>query len=194
MDKKEKFYVFSGIDHTLLGTEYIYKYYGRFGFQLGYLKTDKNCMDALNALLAGLEEKYDTVLVITSNKRQYQTSCINYLTSNGLQYDKPIFFTKFVAGPRGEKIVRFLEEQGATPLEFHNAPFYVKMLKHLKDNPDFKNYVVIDEPKKEISNYIPASQFKQVNIKKGFTMADANSILVKHQIEPKVSETPAQKQ
>ncbi len=197
MTEKEKFYVFSGIEHTLMGKEYIDKYYGPAGMQFGYVKTDETCMNALNYLLAKLEEKYDTVLVITSNKRSCQESCLSYLDYNGLKYDKPIFFTKFVAGERGEKIVDFLEHQNASPLAFHTAPLYVKLIKYFKDNPDFKNYVVLDEPKREISKYIPASQYKKVSKKKGLSRQDADEILIANGIEPTMIEaeadsTPAQ--
>ncbi len=193
MTEKEKFYVFSGIDHTLMGTDYLKKYYGKIGFRFGYVRTDKYCMETLNYLLESLEEKFDTVLVITSGKRENPGACLEYLKYNGLRYDKPIFFTKFVAGPRGEKIVDFLEEQGTTPLEFHKAPLYVKMLKYFKDNPDFKNYVVLDQPKAEISKYIPSSQYKKVNPRIGLTLKDANSVLIQNGIEPKIPEKPSQK-
>lgn len=193
MTEKEKFYVFSGIDHTLMGTDYLNRMYGPEGMMYGYIRTDKYCMDTFNYLLESLEEKFDTVLVITSGKRENPNACLEYLKYNGLRYDKPIFFTKFIAGPRGEKIVDFLEEQGTTPLEFHKAPLYVKMLKYFKDNPDFKNYVVLDQPNAEISKYIPRSQYKKVNPRNGLTLKDANSILIQNGIEPKITEKTSQK-
>ena len=192
MTEKEKFYVFSGIDHTLIGTDYLNRMYGPEGMRLGYIRTDRDCMSALNALLAGLEEKFDTVLVITSGKRENQSACLEYLKYNGLKYDKPIFFTKFIAGPRGEKIIDFLEEQGTTPLEFHKAPLYVKMLKYFKDNPDFNNYVVVDKSKPDISKYIPRSQYKKVNSRTGLTMNDTADILASNGIEPNLEEPDKQ--
>lgn len=192
MTEKEKFYVFSGIDHTLIGTDYLNTMYGPEGMRLGYIRTDRDCMSALNALLAGLEEKFDTVLVITSGKRENQSACLEYLKYNGLKYDKPIFFTKFIAGPRGEKIIDFLEEQGTTPLEFHKAPLYVKMLKYFKDNPDFNNYVVLDQSKPDISKYIPRSQYKKVNSRTGLTMNDTADILASNGIELNLEEPDKQ--
>ena len=192
MTEKEKFYVFSGIDHTLIGTDYLNTMYGPEGMRLGYIRTDRDCMSALNALLAGLEEKFDTVLVITSGKRENQSACLEYLKYNGLEYDKPIFFTKFIAGPRGEKIIDFLEEQGTTPLEFHKAPLYVKMLKYFKDNPDFNNYVVLDQSKPDISKYIPRSQYKKVNSRTGLTMNDTADILASNGIELNLEEPDKQ--
>lgn len=192
MTEKEKFYVFSGIDHTLIGTDYLNRMYGPEGMRLGYIRTDRDCMSALNALLAGLEEKFDTVLVITSGKRENQSACLEYLNYNGLEYDKPIFFTKFIAGPRGEKIIDFLEEQGTTPLEFHKAPLYVKMLKYFKDNPDFNNYVVLDQSKPDISKYIPRSQYKKVNSRTGLTMNDTADILASNGIELNLEEPDKQ--
>ena len=187
-ENKEKFYVFSGIEHNLTGTDYLNRYYGAAGVDYGYVFANKHCMSALNKLLESLEEKYDTTLVITSGKRENPNYCIEYLNYNGLKYDKPIYFTKFVAGPRGEKIVDFLEEQGASPLEFHKAPLYVKFLKYFKDNPDFKNYVVLDIPQANISKYIPASQLKKLNPRAGLTIKDTAEILAKHNIELKLDE------
>ena len=194
MAQKEKFYVFSGIEHTLIGTDYLNDMYGPVGFRLGYVKTDKDCMAALNSLLAGLEEKFDTVLVITSGKREHPEGCLEYLKYNGLKYDKPIFFTKYVAGPRGEKIVDFLEAQGTTPLEFHKAPLYVKFLKYFKDNPDFNNYVVLDRPNPDISKYIPHSQYKKVNTRKGLTMKDTADVLASQGIKLQLPEPQEKKQ
>mgnify|MGYP003298250065 CR=1 FL=1 len=53
-----------------------------------------------------------------------------------------------------EKVVDFLESQGASPLEFHTAPLYVRFIKNFKDNPDFKNYVVVDGNSAKLSKYM----------------------------------------
>ena len=104
----------------------------------------------------------------------------------GLEYNKPMFFTKYVSGPRGEKVVEFLESQGAGPLTFHTAPLYVRFLKNFKDNPDFKNYVVIEGGKKQLSKYVPASQIKKVSPKTGLTKKDVDQVLEAHGISPVV--------
>ena len=83
-----------------------------------------------------------------------------------------------------EKIVDFLEEQGASPLTFHTAPLYVRFLKNLKENPDFKNYVVLEGGNRSISKYIPKEQITKIDKRRGFTMLEATDILLKHGIEP----------
>ena len=183
MTQKEKFYIFTGIDRTLIGRDFLDKNYGPIGFRIGYVRTNPTSMAALNFLLENLEKKFDTRLVITSGRREHPAYCEEYLKYNGLKYDKPLFFTRFVAGPRGEKIVDFLEEQGTTPIEFHKAPLYVRFLKYFKDNPDFNNYVVIDEPKADISKYIPKQQYHKVNKRKGLTFSDSAEILESQNID-----------
>lgn len=181
-EKKEKFYVFSGINRTLMGDDYLDYYYGPFGVTYGYLKPDPHSMNALNALLELLEQKYDTKLVITSRRRENPTICENYLKTFGLKYDKPIFFTPLFDGDRGSKIVTFLESQNVSPLEYHKLPLYVRFFKYFKDNPDFKNYVVLDEKNSSMTKYIPASQFVAVNRRKGLTIQDAEKITKAHGI------------
>ena len=81
-ENKEKFYVFSGIEHNLTGTDYLNRYYGAAGVDYGYVFANKHCMSALNKLLESLEEKYDTTLVITSGKRENPNYCVEYLKYN----------------------------------------------------------------------------------------------------------------
>lgn len=181
---KEKFYVFSGIEKTLISQNFIDAYYGRGSYVHGDMAPDPNCIRALNDLIASLSTKYDVKLVITSKKRSDESRCEHYLKMYGLNPDTPVFFTKYIEGPRGEKIVDFLEAQGATPLTFHTAPLYVRFLKNFKDNPDFKNYVVIEGGHKQLSRYIPQSQIKHVSSKTGFTQKDADEIMLANGIEP----------
>lgn len=186
LNEKPKFYVFSGIERTLVSKDFYDRYYGRSGFFHGEAAPDPECIKALNYLISSLEEKFDVRLVITSQKREDKTLCEHYLKMYGLEYNKPMFFTKYVSGPRGEKVVDFLESQGAGPLTFHTAPLYVRFLKNFKDNPDFKNYVVIEGGKKQLSKYIPASQIKKVSPKTGLTKKDVDQVLEAHGISPVV--------
>lgn len=182
--RKEKFYVFSGIEKTLISKNFIDSYYAGVPKIHGDIAPDPTCIKALNYLLHELEQKFDVRLVITSQKRADQSACEHYLKLYGLDYHKPIFFTKFVAGPRGEKIVDFLEENGASPLTYHTSPLYVRFLKNFKDNPDFKNYVVLEGGNKHISRYIPKEQIMKVDTHSGFSMTDATEILLKNEIAP----------
>lgn len=176
--KKPIFYVFSGIEKTLMGKDFINSYYNGHTHVHGFKYLDPDCVEALDYLLEKLEEKYDTRLVITSKRRENQRACEIYLKQNNLKYNKPIFFTKFVSGPRGEKIVDFLEQEGATPLAYHTSPLYVRLLKYFKDNPDFKNYVVLEGANKGLSKYIPKQQLKKINSSTGFNKDTANDILI----------------
>ena len=63
------------------------------------------------------------------------------------------------------------------------SKYQERLVQHIKDNPDFKNYVVLDIPQTNISKYIPASQFKKLNPRAGLTMKDTAEILAKHNIE-----------
>ena len=180
---KPIFYVFSGIDKTLSNNTFKKTYYGDRAPIHDDYDLDPDCVHALNFLLSNLEEKYDTRLVITSNRRANQHNCINYLKNNGLNYDKPIAFTKMIHGTRGEKVVEFLESNGATPLTYHTAPLYVRLLKRFKDNPDFNNYVVLDGSGKSYSRYIPKSQIKKISPKTGLTKDMAFDILVENGIK-----------
>lgn len=182
--RKEKFYVFSGIEKTLISKNFIDAYYSGVPHVHGEIAPDPTCMRALNYLLKELEQKYDVRLVITSKKRFDPSECEHYLNLYGLDYHKPIFYTKYVSGPRGEKIVDFLEEQGASPLTFHTAPLYVRFLKNFKENPDFKNYVVLEGGNRSISKYIPKEQITKIDKRRGFSMLEATEILLKHGIEP----------
>lgn len=182
--RKEKFYVFSGIEKTLISQNFIDSYYSGLPYIHGDPIPDPSCMKALNYLIHELEQKYDVKLVITSQKRADPSHCENYLRSYGLDYHKPIFYTKYVNGARGEKIVDFLEESGAGPLTFHTAPLYVRLLKNFKDNPDFKNYVVLEGGHKRLSRYIPKEQIKKVDKRTGLTFEDATDILLEHEVEP----------
>jgi hypothetical protein len=189
-EQKPIFYVFSGIEKTLVSRNFLNRYYNGLSDIYGVVKADPDCIEALDFLLDSLDEKFDARLVITSKMRREESNCVNYLKLlNNLKHNKPILFTKFVDGPRGEKIVDFLDSQNASPLEFHKAPFYIKFLKNLKDNPDFKNYVVIDGKRNYLSKYIPSSQMKIVSHKKGFTIEDAAEILKQHQITIKEKTT-----
>lgn len=173
---KPKFYIFLGIEKTIVTKDWIDKYAN--GRQVyGDILPDPACMHTLNCLIDGLEEKFDVRLVITSKRREYPHQCEQYLKRGGLQYNKPMFFTRFVEGARGEKIVDFLDSQGASPLTYHTAPFYVRFLKNLKDNPDFKNYVVIQNGHPFMSKYIPKSQIKKVGYRQGLTQDIADKIL-----------------
>ncbi len=188
--QKPIFYVFSGIERTLISQDWIRSHYSG-GMVIGDPFADKNCIEALDYLLENLEQKYDVKLVITSKKRHDPGSCENFLkTLSHLKYDKPIFYTKFVAGNRGEKILDFLEEQNASPLTYHTLPLYARLLNKFKDNPDFKNYVVIDGGAKKLSRYIPDSQLVKVGQRYGFTKDNADKILNANGIE--ISKTEEQ--
>ena len=57
MTQKEKFYIFTGIDRTLIGRDFLDKNYGPIGFRIGYVRTNPTSMAALNFLLENLEFK-----------------------------------------------------------------------------------------------------------------------------------------
>ena len=181
-EQKPKFYVFSGIENTLVSKNFIKAYYSGMPGIYGDIRPDPTCINALDYLLDHLEEKFDTKLVITSKRRISPDSCEHYLRLNNLQYNKPIFFTRYINGPRGEKIIDFLDREKATPLTYHTAPFYIRFLKNLKSNPDFNNYVVIDGKNRHFSKYIPHSQIKIVSRATGFTLEDADKILYQNGI------------
>ena len=183
---KPKFYIFTGIEKTLISKRWIDKYTG--GKEIyGEVIPDPACMHALNCLIEGLEEKFDVRLVVTSKRREYPLDCESFLREHGkLKYDKPLYFTKFIDGPRGEKILNFLSQRGAYPLTYHTAPFYVRFLKNLKDNPDFKNYVVIQNGHREMSKFIPKSQIKRVSFEKGLTQEISDEILHQNGCSPTI--------
>lgn len=182
-EKKEIFYVFTSINHTLMGEDFLDYYYGELGMTYGYLRPDRHSMKALNSLLENLEKKYDTKLVIASKRNERPTETDKYLRKYGLNYDKPIFFAPVGAGERGDRIVSYLESLEVSPLEYHKLPLYAKLFKYFKDNPDFKNYVVLDQGNLSMLKYIPQSQFVAVNRRKGLTMKDAEKIAKTHGIE-----------
>lgn len=182
-EKKEKFYVFSGINRILMGDEYLKRQYGAIGMAYGYLTPDRHSMEALNALLENLEKKYDTRLVITSKRNERTAESDKFLRKYGLKYDKPIFFAPVGAEERGERIVSYLESLEVSPLEYHKLPLYAKFFKYFKDNPDFKNYVVLDQNNLSIAKYIPHTQFVGINKHRGLTMKDVEKIVKSQNIE-----------
>lgn len=164
---KPNYYIFCGIDGVLWDIESGYTIHGPYLDAIENPVLKKESVQALNLLLKSLEQTFDTKLVITSPRRRNLADCATYLSANHLEYDKPLFATKYVEGPRGEKILGFMEDENNAPkrvLSLGERLF--EMVGKKTENGNFSNYVVLEDNKKCIKNQIPAERTIKTNMKK----------------------------
>lgn len=155
---KDPFYVFTDVKGVLSDQEKILEQYGPYLERAEYPILEASSVQALNNLLASLEENYDTRLIITSKLRKNLPRCINYLKSYGLEYDKPIFATEFKEGLRSEKIFDVMQKDGLSPARKKTLKQIISgILKRATEDKSFKNYVVIDRVSNTATRAIPKS-------------------------------------
>ena len=162
-NNKQPYYIFLDIDGTLWDAKFATSIHGYCYYNQTHPKLKQDSINALNVLLSSIENNFDSKLVITSRRRKNLQDCLNYLTENGLVYDKPIYATKVGNSSRGEKIVDYMVSEGMTPFTFPTLSNIVqKMLFNFKNN-DFKNYVVLEDEKNLIKNQIPPARTIMAN-------------------------------
>lgn len=152
---KEPFYIFFEVNGVLYDEKFAYNFHGPFFYPIDDPKIKETSMTAFNNLIQTLEENYDTKLVLISKRRKNLDNCVRYLKNYGLIYDKPIFATEFKKGARGQKILDSMSKDGLNPTKKPTLKDFVSnLLMSSKNNPKFKNYVVINPPSSKISRYI----------------------------------------
>ena len=155
-NQKQPYYIFMDIDGTLWDIESAIRTHGPFAKGIPLPRLKESSVIAINILLENLEQKFDTRLVLTSGHRENLTACVHHLEFNGFKYDKPIYCTPYIPGPRGQKIVDYMKEQGEAPFTYPNLNnIFSRILYSRKENDDFKNYVVIDDNESLIKKQIP---------------------------------------
>ena len=170
---KQPYYVFMDIDGTLWDIESAHRVHGPFLSEIQFPSLKPESVTAINVMLENLDEKFDTRLVLTSRHRSSMAQCINHLNFNGLKWNKPILCTAFYPGPRGEKIVDFMQNHGERPFTYPTIKtLFGRILYTKRDNKDFKNYVVIDDDKKSISKHIPPERRIVTNKRNGALSLD----------------------
>lgn len=183
--QKPIYYVFCGIGGVLWDLEYAKSMHGPFldTIQTPVLKPES--VKALNLLLKSLEKNFDTKLIITSTQRKNLDTCVRYLSYYNLDYDKPIFATKFTAGPRGEKIIDFMEKDNLSPQKPLTLADKLKIkIKKSSKNTNFQNYVVLDNNRNAISKYIPNDRTIKTTLKnEALTVANVMEYLSKNGYE-----------
>lgn len=162
--KKEPFYIFTDIDGVLFDNESAFYAHGPFLKDVSSPVLKHSSVVALNFLLETLEKKYDTKFIITSPRRKDLVSCMQYLNYNGLKYNKPIFATDFVSGPRGKKILNLMSNDGLVPKKKPSLKQFISNFfdKNLREN-SFKNYVVIDSSLSHLKRLIPKEHIIKTN-------------------------------
>lgn len=166
-EQKQPYYVFMDIDGTLWDVPHAMAKHGPFLKVIDFPTLKPSSVAAINLLLETLEERFDTRLVITSRHRENMVACVHNLEFNGFKYNKPIYCTPYIPGPRGQKIVDFMTEQGEKPFTYPTLNnLFSRILYTKKDNNDFKNYVVIDDKKSAIAKQIPPERRIITNLKK----------------------------
>ena len=187
-NKKEQYYIFLDVDGTLWDNTWASQFYGPFTPYInpetfiGPLKSES--VQALNFLISSIEKHHNVSLIITSKRRQNMPRCIEFLHNQGLTYDKPIFCTKYSSGPRGQKIIDYMTEQGETALSYQNKGFIERVLFNFANN-DFKNYVVLDDNVSPLKKFIPESRMLLTNKEKqALTMKAVEKYLAKNHMLP----------
>lgn len=194
-NKKQKYYVFLDIDGTLWDASTNFNYYGPNFGHIDFPKLSNRSIKAVNILLSSLENKFDSKLVITSERRNELKTCIDYLKHYGLKYDKPIFAIPYPTKiKRGKDIVDYMKSNGDGPIEYPNKNLFLKMLHSFKNN-DYKNYVVLEDMKKLISGYIPKERliFSNHN-KRSVTIKQVEKYLKDNNIEMVLPEEKSSQQ
>jgi len=155
-EKREHYYVFLDIDGTLIDEEYGKRVRGPF-FSFGQNSVLKpESIEALNILLASLEQKYDTSLVITSGRRQNFSACVKHLHEEGLVYDKWITCIPFEPGRRGQKIVDHMMTKSQP--KFPRLSKVINYLIGKYADSGYTNYVVLEDNLKKIKYEIPPAR------------------------------------
>lgn len=193
--KKERYFVFMDIDGTLWDYEYGEYYQGPFVYENPYPRLKSSSISAVNILLKSLEEKYDTMLVITSRKRENMPECIEYLKQYGLSYDKPILCTPFVYyanKSRGEKIIDFMSDRNIKPERLRKKSLVNKVL-NVFISKGSKNYVVLEDDYPLVKKSIPKRRLilanhnnRSLTIKQVKDYLKINNIQVKEDSSPEM--------
>ena len=166
--QKPVYYVFCGIDGVLWDLDSGITVHGPYLSVIDnpVLKTES--VQALNLLLRSLEKVFDTKLIITSKRRNDLASCAAYLSHNHLDYDKPLFATRFTEGLRGEKIIDFMQRESQDPVQAITlGDKLFEMIGRQKANGTFSNYVVLEDNQKVIKRHIPAERTIKTDFKHG---------------------------
>ncbi len=157
---KTPYFVFLDIDGTLWDAKYEYIYHSYMLNYVDYPKLNPNSIKAVNILLRSLDQKYDTRLVITSQRRKHLRNAIEYLSKEGLKYPGPVFAIKYPTNlSRGEEIINFMEKgyklnpSDVSHLQGRIARFFYRMT-----NNDFNNYVVLEDERDLINKTIPRNR------------------------------------
>ncbi len=157
--QKPAYYVFCGIDGVLWDLPYGQLIHGPYLSAIDNPVLKKESVEALNLLLKSLEQTHDTKLVITSQRRSDLASCATYLSSNRLDYDKPLYATRFTEGLRGEKIIDFMQKENREPqVAITLGDKLMEILGKTKTNGNFSNYVVLEDNQRVIKKHIPAER------------------------------------
>ena len=124
-------------------------------------------VEALNLLLKSLEKTHNTKLVITSQRRNDLTACASYLSHYNVEYNKPIFATRFTSGLRGEKIIDYMKRDNQKPeVAITLGDKLFEIFGRHKENGNFSNYVVLEDNQKVIKKHIPATRTIKTDIRK----------------------------
>lgn len=156
---KLPYYIFLDIDGTLWDLVFGNHVHGPYLPYQPEPRLKPESVSALNLLLSSLEDKFDTSLVITSGRRGNLAKCTEYLHRDGLEYNKPIYCTKFVSeGSRGSKIVDYLQQENHGPFIYPTLNSVAQKLLFGLKNSDYSNYVVLEDERKKISKEIPSAR------------------------------------
>lgn len=172
--QKPTYYVFCGIDGVLWDIESGHTIHGPYLSAIDNPVLKRESVLALNLLLNSLEKNYDTKLVITSQRRKDLASCATYLSAYHLNYDKPLFATRFIDGYRGEKILNFMQSEEQNPQTA--ITLGDKLLSAIgkgRQNGTFDKYVVLDGGQSSrIKHQIPKERTIKTSLKKGALSID----------------------
>lgn len=166
--QKPVYYVFCGIDGVLWDLDSGFLIHGPYLSAIDSPVLKPESVQALNLLLKSLEKEFDTRLIITSKKRRDLSFCASYLSHNHLDYDKPLFATRFTEGLRGEKIIDFMQQDNQDPMQATSlGDRLFEIIGRQKANGTFSNYVVIEDNQKVIKKHIPAERTIKTDLKHG---------------------------
>ena len=145
---KENFYIFLDIDGVLWDWKYrISAIKEGKASKSGIISSfNPESIDALNNLIALLDQNFSPELVISSTWRENMFATKKALYKNGLEFNKPINCTPRHLNPffRGKEILEYLNSVGHT-----------------------ENYVVIDDGSFDFSNTLNKNNIIKTNIANG---------------------------
>lgn len=158
MQEKEQYFVFLDIDGTLWDMDYNSDRYSNVHY-VEWPKLKPGSIKALKTLLYSLEQEYDTVLVISSKRREDIDDCKEYLKANKFVFNKPL---EKIESPsiicRGNSILNFMKNRGKAPFTYaESSNIFARLFSRIKDE-DYKNYVVLEDEKHLLGNYIPKNR------------------------------------